>query len=72
MNRKVTVTLENQLKMFSSLKFSEKGITSLKPGTTITLEETGKVHKDEEGREHKVLRLRRDTRNYYTFDSLIS
>ena len=72
MNRKVTVTLEKKKKMFSSLKFNERGITSLKPGTTITLEETGKVHTDDEGREHKILRLRRDTRNYYTFDSLIS
>ena len=45
MNRKVTVTLDGPLKMFSSLKFTEKGITSLKPGTTITLEETGKVHR---------------------------
>jgi len=72
MNRKVTITLEKQLKMFSSLKFTEKGITSLKPGTTITLEETGKVHTDEEGKEHKVLRLRKDTRNYYTFDTMIN
>lgn len=72
MNRKVTVTLEKQLKMFSSLKFTEKGITSLKPGVTVTLEETGKVHTDEEGKEHKVLRLRRDTRNYYTFDTLVN
>jgi hypothetical protein len=71
MNRKITVTLEKQLKMFSSLKFTEKGITNLKPGITVTLEETGKVHTDDEGKEHKVLRLRRDTRNYYTFDSLI-
>jgi hypothetical protein len=72
MNRKVTVTLEKQLKMFSSLKFNQKGITSMKPGSTITLEETGKIHTDEEGKEHKVLRLRKDTRNYYTFDSLIN
>ncbi len=72
MNRKVTITLEKQLKMFSSLKFTEKGITSLKPGATITLEETGKVHTDEEGKEHKVLRLRKDTRNYYTFDTMIN
>jgi hypothetical protein len=57
--------------MFSSLKFTEKCITNLKPGITVTLEETGKVHTDDEGKEHKVLRLRRDTRNYYTFDSLI-
>jgi len=71
MNRKITVTLEKFLPMFSSLKFSEKGITNLKPGTTVTLEETGKVHTDAEGKEHKVLRLRKDTRNYYTFDSLI-
>jgi hypothetical protein len=72
MNRKVTITLEKVLKMFSSLKFNEKGLTSLKPGTTVTLEETGKVHVDEEGKEHKVLRLRKDTRNYYTFDTMIN
>jgi hypothetical protein len=72
MNRKITITLEKQLKMFSSLKFTEKGITTLKPGATITFEETGKFHTDEGGNEHKVLRLRRDTRNYYTFDSLIN
>ena len=72
MNRKVTVTLEKQLKMFSSLKFAEKGITTLKPGATVTFEETGKFHTDKEGKEHKVLRLRKDTRNYYTFDSLIN
>jgi hypothetical protein len=72
MNRKVTITLEKQLKMFSSLKFTEKGITTLKSGATVTFEETGKFHTDEEGKEHKVLRLRRDTRNYYTFDSLIN
>jgi len=71
MNRKLTVTLEKQLKMFSSLKFTEKGITSLKSGATVTLEETGKIHTDNEGKEHKVLRLRKDTRNYYTFDTLI-
>lgn len=72
MNRKVTITLEKQLKMFSSLKFSEKGMSTLKSGLTVTLEETGKIHTDEEGKEHKVLRLRRDTRNYYTFDTLIN
>lgn len=72
MNRKLTITLEKQLKMFSSLKFNEKGLTNLKPGITITLEETGKIHKDDEGLEHKVLRLRKETRNYYTFDTLIN
>jgi hypothetical protein len=71
MNSKVTVTLSEELKMFSSLKFNEKGLTSLKPGSTVTLEETGKIHIDEGGKSHKVLRLRKDTRNYYTFDSMI-
>lgn len=72
MYRKITIALEKQLKMFSSLKFSENGISILKPKNTVTFEETGKVHTDHEGKEHKVLRLRRDTRNYYTYDTLIN
>lgn len=72
MNRKVTITLERHLQMFSSLKFNQKGLTTIKAGATITLEETGKVHTDEHGVEHKILRLRKDTRNYYTFDSMIN
>lgn len=71
MNRKLTITLEKQLKLYSNLKFEEKGLTSLKPGTTVTFEETGKIHTDEEGKDRKVLRLRKNTRNYYTLDSLI-
>ena len=46
MNRKVTMTLEKNLKMYSNLKFAEKGVTVLKTGTTVTLEDTGKVHPD--------------------------
>lgn len=70
MNRKVTMTLEKNLKMYSNLKFAEKGVTVLKPGTTVTLEDTGKVHPDEEGNERKVFRLKKNTRNYYTLESL--
>ncbi len=71
MNRTITITLEKNLKLYSSLKFLEKGITNLKPGTTVVLEETGKVHADEEGKTYKVFRLRRDTRNYYTLENLL-
>jgi hypothetical protein len=71
MNRTITITLEKNLKLYSSLKFLEKGITNLKPGITIVLEETGKVHADEEGKACKVFRLRRDTRNYYTLENLL-
>lgn len=71
MNRKVTVTLDKSLKMYSNLKFQEKGITNLKPGMTVILEETGKVHVDESGNETKVLRMKKNTRNYYTLESLI-
>jgi hypothetical protein len=70
MNRKVTVTLEKSLKMYSNLKFEEKGVTSVKPGVTLTLEDTGKIHLDEEGKERKVFRLKKNTRNYYTLESL--
>jgi hypothetical protein len=52
------------------LKFDEKGITSLKPGATVTLEETGKVHTNSEGKDCKVMRLRKNTRNYYTIDEI--
>lgn len=71
MNRKVTVTLEKSLKMYSNLKFQEKGTTNLKPGATVTLEDTGKVHVDEQGKETKVFRLKKNTRNYYTLENLL-
>ncbi len=70
MNRKITTTLERPIKLYSSLKFDEKGITNLKPGLTVTFEETGKVHTNEEGKDCKVLRLRKNTRNYYTIDEI--
>ena len=70
MNRKITITLEQPIKLYSSLKFDEKGITSLKPGATVTLEETGKVHTNTEGKDCKVMRLRKNTRNYYTIDEI--
>lgn len=68
MNRQTTITLEKTLKLYANLKFEEKGLTHLKPGVTVLLEETGKVHIDEEGKEHNVLRLRRNTRNYYIIE----
>jgi len=70
MNRKITVTLAEPLKLYASLKFEEKGITRLKEGATVTLEETGKVHTNEEGKDCKVLRLRKNTRNYYILEEL--
>jgi len=70
MNRKLTVTLAESVKLYASLKFEEKGITRLKAGDTVTFEETGKVHVNEDGKECKVLRLRKNTRNYYVLDML--
>jgi len=71
MNRKLTMTLEKSLKMYSNLKFQERGTTILQPGVTLTLEDTGKVHMDEEGKESKVFRLKKNTRNYYTLENLL-
>lgn len=68
MNRKLTVTLETPIKLYANLKFEEKGLTTLKEGVTATFEETGKVHTDEEGKDYRVLRLRKNTRNYYVLD----
>jgi len=70
MNRKITVTLETSLKLYANLKFEEKGITRIKEGVTVTLEETGKVHTNAEGKDCKVLRLRKNTRNYYILEEL--
>jgi len=54
MNRTLTVTLSEPVKLYASLKFEEKGITRLKEGATATFEETGKVHINAEGKECKV------------------
>lgn len=70
MNRKLTVTLTEPVKLYASLKFEEKGITRLKEGVTVTFEETGKVHTNAEGKDCKVLRLRKNTRNYYILEEL--
>ena len=40
MNRKLTVTLSQTVKLYAILKFEEKGITRLKEGVTVTFEET--------------------------------
>jgi len=52
------------------LKFEEKGITRLKEGVTVTFEETGKIHTNQEGKDCKVLRLRKNTRNYYILEEV--
>lgn len=64
-------TLSGPLKLYSSLRFMEKGITRIKSGTDVTLEDTGKIHIDSEGNSHRVFRIRKNTRNYYTLESLI-
>jgi len=68
MNRTVTKVLETPLKIYSNLKFIEGGTIKLKPGTTVTLEDTGKVHEDENGNVRSVFRIRRNTRNYYILE----
>jgi hypothetical protein len=68
MNRTVTKVLEAPLKIYSNLKFIEGGTIKLKQGTTVTLEDTGKVHEDENGISRSVFRIRRNTRNYYILD----
>ncbi len=64
------MTLSEPVKLYASLKFEEKGITRLKAGETVTFEETGKAHVNSEGKECKVLRLRKNTRNYYVLEEL--
>jgi hypothetical protein len=54
-------TLVGPLKLYSSLRFMEKGITKIKSGTDVTLEDTGKIHIDSEGNSHKVFRIRKNT-----------
>ena len=69
---KVSVSEDEQLKLYSSLKFEEeKGTSRVKPGSTVLLEETGKLHQDPEGKLHKVFRLRKNRRNYYTLEGLL-
>ena len=69
---KVSVSGKSPLKLYSSLKFDEeRGISKIKPGDTILLEETGKLHQDPEGNTHKVFRLRKNKRNYYTLEGLL-
>jgi hypothetical protein len=70
MNRKLTVTLEAPIKLYANLKFEDKGVTNLKAGAIVTFEETGKVHTNSEGKDCKVLRLRKNTRNYYVLEEV--
>jgi hypothetical protein len=70
MNRKKVVTLEETVKLYANLKFEEKGVATLNPGTTVTFEETGKVYTDPDGKDCKVLRLRKTNRNYYILEPL--
>jgi len=62
--------INKPLKLYANLKFEEKGITTIKPGVYVTLEETGKVYEDETGKQYEVLRLRKNTRNYYVLIEL--
>ena len=71
MNRQLTVTLKESLKLYANLKFEEKGIIRVKAGETVTFEETGKVYQDPNGEYKTVMRLRRNTRNYYTIGELM-
>ncbi len=74
MNQTLTVNIseEAQLKLYSSLKFEEeRGTSRAKPGSTVVLEQTGKLYKDNEGKVHKVFRLRKNKRNYYTLEGLL-
>ena len=70
MNRKITITATEPIKLYANLKFEERGVTRLKVGVTAVLEETGKIHTNEEGKDCKVLRLRKNTRNYYVLEEL--
>jgi hypothetical protein len=70
MNRKITITVTEPIKLYANLKFEERGVTRLKVGATAVLEETGKIHTNEEGKDCKVLRLRKNTRNYYVLEEL--
>lgn len=69
MNRTKTINLQKPIKLYANLKFEEKGLITLKPGVTVDLEETGKVHIDKKGKEYRIYRLRRNTRNYYILDN---
>ena len=69
---KVNVSENSPLKLYSSLEFNEeRGTSRIKPGLTVVLEETGKLHQDSEGNVHKVFRLRKNKRNYYTLEGLL-
>jgi hypothetical protein len=70
MNRQVTVTNTEPMRLYSNLKFEEKGVTILKPNNTVILEETGKIHTDENGKDYNVLRIRKNTRNYYVLTEI--
>jgi hypothetical protein len=65
MNRTITRILDSPLKLYSNLKFSNTGTIKIKAGATVILEDTGKVHEDEEGNQKAIFRIRRNTRNYY-------
>ena len=68
MNRTITKTLDSPLKLYSNLMFSDTGTIKLKAGATVILEDTGKVHEDEEGNQKAIFRIRRNTRNYYALE----
>ena len=65
MNRTETRTLDSPLKLYPNLKFLEVGTIKIKAGATVILEDTGKVHEDEQGSQRAIFRVSRNTRNYY-------
>jgi hypothetical protein len=71
MNMSITKTLDSPLQMYSNLKFDPSKSSTLKAGATVTLEETGKLHVDEEGLPRKVFRIRKNTRNYYVLGDTV-
>lgn len=68
MNREISKTIKTPLRLYSNLKFDETKVSLIKPGNTVILEETGKVHINEEGEEKKIFRFRKNTRNYYVLE----
>lgn len=60
--------IKEPIRAYSSLDFKEEQVTTFKPGKDISLEETNRYYTDDKGKQHKIYRIRRSTRNYYTSD----
>jgi hypothetical protein len=70
MNKEKKIIADRTIKLYSNLKFQEKNLVYLKNGDSAVLEETGKIYIDQEGKEHKVFRLRRNSRTYFVIEEL--